>query len=166
MSLVDYVSKRSTVSISVAVFNPSFVNCTTCADALLVNADVATLDVMMDCLGTPFHSLFFALCFNVLGKVALAIVGDGNDEMLGKLSEKCGDDELALRALAHGDGVWSVAKAPRLLIINSEYQRHWWSVPSSSSSTRDEALLYLWSTQRVNTPTRGMYADTSALDIV
>ena len=33
-------------------------------------------------------------------------MGDGNDEMLGKLNEKCGDDELALRALAHGDGVW------------------------------------------------------------
>ena len=26
--------------------------------------------------------------------------------MLAKLNEKCGDDELALRALAHGDGVW------------------------------------------------------------
>ena len=61
VSLVDHVSKRSTVSISVAVFNPSFKNCTTCADALLVNADVATLDVMMDCLGTPFHSFVF-LC--------------------------------------------------------------------------------------------------------
>jgi hypothetical protein len=40
------------------------------------------------------------------GKVAFAIVTEGNDEMLAKLGEKCGDDELALRAMAFGDDVW------------------------------------------------------------